>query len=37
MDWSRLATNYFNSGGAAGFTNAIPPDQPRQYFRLQVN
>jgi T5SS/PEP-CTERM-associated repeat protein len=37
VDWTCIATNFFDSTGATGFTNAIPPGEPQRYFRLQVN
>lgn len=36
-DWSYVTTNYFDSTGGTSFTNAISPDQPQQFFQLQVN
>ncbi|HEY3760500.1 MAG TPA: hypothetical protein VGN23_02015 [Verrucomicrobiae bacterium] len=37
VDWSCITTNYFDTNGATTFTNTISPDQPEQYFLLQVN
>lgn len=36
-DWSHISTNYFDSTGAAAFTNSISLDQPQQFFEIQVN
>jgi len=36
-DWSPVATNYFDANGATSFTNAITADEPKRYFRVQVN
>lgn len=36
-DWSYVTTNSFDSTGGASFTNSISPDQPQQFFQLQVN
>jgi hypothetical protein len=35
-DWTRLATNVFESGGTFSFTNAVDPNTPQQFFRLQL-
>jgi fibronectin-binding autotransporter adhesin len=35
--WTPIATNFFGSDGTITFTNAIFPNEPQQYFSLQVN
>jgi T5SS/PEP-CTERM-associated repeat protein len=36
INWSRVATNYFDAAGNASFTNTITPGESQRYFRLQV-
>jgi hypothetical protein len=36
MDWVYVATNNFDAAGNVRLTNAIAPDEPERYFRLQV-
>lgn len=37
IDWTCIATNYFDANGLTGFTNAISSNESQRYFRLQVN
>jgi hypothetical protein len=36
-NWSCVATNTFGVGGTFNVTNALGPDRPRQFFRLEVH
>ncbi len=35
-DWVRVGTNVFDSNGSFSFTNAVNPNTPQQFFRLQL-
>ena len=34
--WARIVTNQFDSGGNFDFTNAVSPDSPQEFYRLQL-
>jgi hypothetical protein len=34
--WTFIATNQFDAGGNFNFTNAISPNTPQSFYRLQV-
>jgi len=36
IDWQSATTNMFDAAGNAACTNAIAPDEPARFFRLQV-
>jgi hypothetical protein len=35
-DWTRIATNQFDSNGAFAITNALNPALPQNFYRLQL-
>jgi hypothetical protein len=35
-NWSRVATNQFDTGGYFNLTKPIDPGTPQQFFRLQL-
>ena len=35
-NWLRLLTNQFDSGGNFNVTNALSPDSPQNFYRLQL-
>ncbi len=36
INWTRLQTNRFDTGGSFGFTNAVDSNVPQQFFLLQL-
>jgi hypothetical protein len=35
-NWTRLLTNQFDNSGNFNFTNAMNPDSPQNFYRLQL-
>jgi hypothetical protein len=36
LQWTRIATNQFNTNGNFNFTNAVAPGIPAAFYRLQL-
>jgi hypothetical protein len=35
-NWTRLLTNQFDSSGNFNFTNALDPNSPQNYYRVEI-